>query len=191
MTAFTNLHVVYLFVQETEAKKKQDLEFRNEAGAPAAPVGQIPLPPLPQGPPPLAAPMLHIPLPAGAPPGMAIPPPVVPRERKFGALMCDMRMGAQANVNEASKPTAPVISAKSTVVPLPKAQHDKTLTSLVPASVQASRPRAKKPQEKKHVGTAGSSFGLVPRSLRKQTDKEQSADIPDNFDDFMKSLKSM
>ena len=186
-----------LFVQETEAKKKQDPDFRNEAGAPAVPVDHIPLPPLPHGPPPLAAPMLHIPLPAGAPPGMAIPPPVVPppmvvsRERKFGASICDMRMGAQANVDEASKPTAPVISAKSTVVTLPKAQHDKTLTSLVPASVQASRPSAKKPQEKKHAGTAGSSFGLVPRAIRKQTDKEQSADIPDNFDDFMKSLKSM
>jgi len=160
------------------------------------PVGQIPLPPLPQGPPPVAAPMLHIPLPTGVPPGMAIPPPVAPppmaasQERKFGASVHDMEMDAQDNTSKASKRTAPVISAKSTVVPLPKAQHDKSLTSLVPASVQASRPSAKKPQRKKPE-VSRSSFGLVPRSVSKQTGKEPSADIPDNFDDFMKSLKSM
>ena len=73
------------------------------------------------------------------------------------------------------------------------------MKSFVPSSVQASRPVKKKPPQKKNPpGSQG--FGLVPRTVHSAQTTGAAAgqkaskgagltDVPDNFDDFMKSLK--
>ena len=139
------------------------------------------------------APLAHIPLPPGMPPlppggmppgGMHLPPPSRPPPP------AKIHQGGGGPAVSQS----PVIVAKSTVVPLPKAHHDKNLTSLVPASVQASRPVAS--HQKKSLP------GLVPRTVvqkthtvatggKSQPPTHASQDVPDNFDDFMNSLRSM
>ena len=146
-----------------EAKKKEEKTQENVGS-----LSGIPLPPMPPMPPmPPGGGGVHL-----APPRR--PPPV---------------RGHQGNNAPTVKSQAPVITAKSTVVPLPKAHLDATLTSLVPASVRASRPSV---QKKPH--------GLVPRTVARvssttsgkaQPPPDTSTDVPDNFDDFMNSLRSM
>lgn len=155
-----------------EAKKK---EQKDQEDVPL--VSAIPLPPLPPG-------GSMPPLPPGSvmpPKGMRLAPP-----RRPPPIINNQEISRTAVESQ-----APVISAKSTVVPLPKAHLDKKLTSLVPASVQASRPSA---QKKTHAG-------LVPRTVarssptiagvKSQPPQDASSDVPDNFDDFMSSLRNM
>lgn len=165
---------------ELEAKKK---EQKSQENAPLE-VSAIPLPPLPPG----GMPPLP---PSGGggggmpPPGMRLAPPRRPPP------IINSQENKQGSSGPAVQSQAPVITAKSTVVPLPKAHLDKKLTSLVPASVQASRPSV---QKKTHPG-------LVPRTVvrtsptttggKSQPPPDTSTDVPDNFDDFMNSLRNM
>jgi hypothetical protein len=167
-------------LQELEAKKK---EQKSQENAPLE-VSAIPLPPLPPG----GMPPLP---PSGGggggmpPPGMRLAPPRRPPP------IINSQENKQGSSGPAVQSQAPVITAKSTVVPLPKAHLDKKLTSLVPASVQASRPSV---QKKTHPG-------LVPRTVvrtsptttggKSQPPPDTSTDVPDNFDDFMNSLRNM
>lgn len=177
-------------MQEKEAKEKQKKADENPLVQASIPLSNIPLPPgmppLPPGMPPMMA---------AGPRGIGHPPPMRPPPTRPPPV------GRIGNEMPAARSSAPVISAKSTVVPLPKAQHDSTLTSLVPASVQASRPTAKKPLQKKVAASTGQAgFGLVPRAVtgsrttgttKAQPSSNASSDVPDNFDDFMNSLRRM
>ncbi|KAI8110898.1 hypothetical protein M9434_004472 [Picochlorum sp. BPE23] len=194
---------------EVEARKKAEIEEKKveQAMESTIPLSQIPLPctmppqggmrppgmplpPMPSGPLP---PGMHLRPPSARPPppGMHLPPPP---SGPPGQSNQSMNRGASTGTST----SAPVISAKSTVVPLPKAHLDEELKSFVPASVQASRPVKKKPSQKKN-SSGSQGFGLVPRNVHsaqttgaageKNLKGTGVSDVPDNFDDFMKSLK--
>jgi hypothetical protein len=84
-----------------------------------------------------------------------------------------------------------VIAAKSTVVPLPKAHLDTKVTSMVPASVQTARKYPSKPKALMKQPPSDGGFGLIPRSISSKSQSKDTSTVPDNFDDFMKSIKQM
>ncbi|GAB4822894.1 hypothetical protein N2152v2_009940 [Parachlorella kessleri] len=141
------------------------------ATAAAAPGGAAALPP-PPGPPPMMLPPYGLPLP---PPPMPPPPFMLMPRPPQGPPPTAHAPAAQAQA--AAEPAAGAgggkpagarggtISAKSTVVPLPKAQDDKRVTSMVPANLLVRREAPKaKPKPAARVDT-GPGFGLVPRSV--------------------------
>ncbi|KAK9908252.1 hypothetical protein WJX75_004876 [Coccomyxa subellipsoidea] len=135
---------------------------------PGPPPGALPPPP---GPPPaFGAGML--PPPVGPPPGMH-PPPSMPPPGYRAPLgptpgpPPGMHSGYTAPATGEKK--APTITGQSTVAKLPKAQDDRTVTSMVPASV---RVRREDPSTKPRLGpgaavarsrpVVGPGFGLAP-----------------------------
>ncbi|EIE21057.1 hypothetical protein COCSUDRAFT_67053 [Coccomyxa subellipsoidea C-169] len=134
---------------------------------PGPPPGALPPPP---GPPPaFGAGML--PPPIGPPPGM-MPPPGMPPPG-YGAPLGPPpgRPPAYAAAAAAApgEKKAPTITGQSTVAKLPRAQDDRTVTSMVPASV---RVRREEPSMKPRLGpgaavarsrpVVGPGFGLAP-----------------------------
>lgn len=67
------------------------------------------------------------------------------------------------------------------------------VTSMVPASVQSSRPAPRKPTQVRKNTPSNSGFGLVPRAVtaKKPTLSDTGDDVPESFEDFMKSIKTL
>lgn len=90
----------------------------------------------------------------------------------------------------------PVISGKSTVVPLPKAQEDKTVTAMIPASVRVQREQAQTRVLTKEGAPSAAGFGLAPSRQQAQRPAPPIAEgVPASVDEkvkmFLESLDSM
>mmetsp|Transcript_18607 Transcript_18607/g.39967 ORF Transcript_18607/g.39967 Transcript_18607/m.39967 type:complete len:460 (+) Transcript_18607:167-1546(+) len=143
------------------------------------PGSAAPLPPPPRPPPPGAYPPGHLPPPPGAPPMFAMPPPVgmpppgMPLPPPMGMPPGPLPpppgppplAATAAGSAAARKETVSTITGSSTVVKRPLAQNDKTLTSMVPASVRVRRDDSK-PAARRAPGQrapeVGPGFGLAP-----------------------------
>ncbi|KAL4517153.1 hypothetical protein Ndes2526B_g00742 [Nannochloris sp. 'desiccata'] len=156
------------------------------------------LPPLP-GHHPLNSYLPPLPPPPALPPGghlghiqMLPPPPGPPPDRMNYAPPSHMHASPSTHLAapvtgptglaEPRPDVQPVIAAKSTVVTLPRAQHDKKVTSMVPSSLLARRPAKKADGGSSSRGAAAISapgFGLVPRSVTSVTAKAREEIAPD------------
>lgn len=153
----------------------------------------IPLPPMPPShalglPPQVARPssLPPVPLSSTGIQGGILPPPSNPPPKH----MYSKKYEFGSELKEKTSATS-VIAAKSTVVPLPKAHLDTKVTSMVPASVQTARKYPSKPKALMKQPPSGGGFGLIPRSISSKSQSKDTSTVPDNFDDFMKSIKQM
>ncbi|CAL8469062.1 g8603 [Coccomyxa elongata] len=146
------------------------------AGGPPSTSGAA-LPP-PPGPPPGVLPPpsrpppgfgVHmLPPPVGPPPGM-LPPPAMPPPGYGAPLGPPPGPPPAYSAPATGEKKAPTITGQSTVAKLPKAQDDRTVTSMVPASV---RVRREEPSTRPRLGPGaavarsrpviGPGFGLAP-----------------------------
>ncbi|DBB17731.1 hypothetical protein WJX82_007314 [Trebouxia sp. C0006] len=151
----------------------------------------IPLPP-PDGPPPGAAragpssaELGPLPPPAGPPPGVVsghlpppspsmlmhrLPPPMMPPPGY--AVLMPPPPGPPPGIAAASrikKDTQSTFTGQSTVVKMPQASEDKTVTAMVPASVRVKREMAANAavqRPRSHTGASAlSGFGLMPTNI--------------------------
>ena len=147
-------------VQNEAEKKRREEGAAGRSGA-MLDVSAIPLPSMPP-PPGMASVVVDggatAPPPLKPPPG---PPPGPPQKQAYV-----MRQGGGG--------TGGVVSGASTVVVRPKAQHDAALKNFVPSSV-VRRPVV-------------ASKGVVRSRAVTASDAKADDDVPDNLDDFLKSV---
>eukprot|EP00210_Caulerpa_lentillifera_P000551 g532.t1 len=148
-------------------KKQKETEIRTRQSSEDTTVVELDIPvpappPLPPGPPPVAGQFpsqsYGLPPPPGPPPGYVLPPPPGPPpglgfHRPFPMPMQNMHMIPVAPVpkdhykpppkpfGHSSKERKSTIAAVTTVKKRPLAQNDKSITSMVPASVRVKRER--------------------------------------------------
>lgn len=78
-----------------------------------------------------------------------------------------------AAAGQAKKDTKSTFTGQSTVVKMPRANEDKTVTAMVPASVRVRREQAANAASRPKAGLAGASatsgFGLMPATVVART----------------------
>ncbi|CAK0784079.1 hypothetical protein CVIRNUC_007282 [Coccomyxa viridis] len=118
--------------------------------------------PAPAGPPPGMAYGGVVPPPMGPPPGMLPPPGMPPPGYSAPPSVAPSRSAAPGHEKKTT------ITGQSTVTKLPRAQDDRTVTSMVPASVRVRREEASASSRAvlgpgaKGRPTVGPGFGLAP-----------------------------
>ena len=155
---------------QTEAQKKRREEVAAGAGGAGVPVLDVAAIPLPSMPPPPGMNATasgrgpELPPPSRPPPGSTGPPV------EQGYVM-----------KRASGAGAGVVSGASTVVARPKAQHDAALTRMVPSSVVRRPVAGGATRSTRPTSSTGPAAGV-------KAAKVVDEDVPDNLEDFLKSV---
>ena len=105
-----------------------------------------------------------------------------------------------AVLGQAKKDFKPTVTGQSTVVKMPRANEDKTVTAMVPASVrvrreQAANAAALRPKTGLTGASATSGFGLMPVTAVAQTVSAPRPAMPSETDtkyqDFLAEMNAL